>query len=215
MAVWIASVIHNLRADPVRVRKPVNPLSFLLGVAFGAIAAAPLYVPHVFVNNPGKILVLAGLPVGITVIAGVPAGVFASILFCFISIKEGTTGGMLLWQIAATCLACGWGLAFSKASKPLGALGVLFMNIENASLGSGSSIGWFRTLYEGQFLERTLLQTILVLLAVELGYRDSYLWRKIKRILLKLRRGAYPTTPELVATLKSDPGKDRHTYRFR
>jgi hypothetical protein len=139
----------------------------------------------------------------------------ASIIFCFLSIKEGTTGSILLWQIAATCLACGWGLAFSKANKPLGALGVLFMNIGITSLGSGSSLGWSGTLLEGQFWERTLLQTIIILLNIEIGYRDSYLWRKIKRIPLRLRREAYPTKPDLGVAPDRDPGKDRPTYRFR
>jgi hypothetical protein len=184
MAVWVAPVMHLFRpqGDLGKAEKQISSLILLLGVVLGAVAAAPFYVPHIFTDASSRIPLLSGIPIAATVIAGAPAGTLASILFCLLSLRERVTGDMILWQIMTTCLACGWALLLSNVKKPIGTLGVLFANMGRASLRSGSSLGWLRALLEVQFWEETIAQAAITLLVIEVGYKDSWLMRKVQKI---------------------------------
>ncbi len=207
IVVWVAPVIHVLHSlsGSVEHGKPASPLFLLLGAVLGAAAAAPFYAPHIFAEVPGRIPVLKGIPIAIAVIAGAPAGTLASILLHLLSPRDGVTGSLILWQIMTTCLACGWALLLARVRKPLGTLGVLFVNMGEGSLRSGSSFGWLRALLGAQFWERTLVQAAVILLVIELGYRDSWLMRRVLKI--------YPASSEPEIT--NDGDSDKSTYRFR
>lgn len=207
IAVWIAPVIHLLHSlgGSGEAGKSASPLSLLFGVVLGAAAAAPFYLPHIFADVSSKIPVLKGIPVATAVIVGAPAGTLASVLLHLLSPRDGMTGGLILWKIMTTCLACGWALLLSKFKKPLGTLGVLFVNMGEVSLQTGSSLGWLRTLLGTGFWEQTLMQAAIILLVIELGCRDSWL---IKRVLR-----THTASPEPEIT--NDDDSDRSTYRFR